>query len=120
MIKEKGLKFIWNAESRVDAIEKEPSIVKRMIDAGCAGLQFGIESGSQTMLDALKKNITIEQIYNVVTLVGKEGIDLRCSFLIGHPFETYDTMLETVKLAKELIDLGVMPMLATVCPFPLL
>ena len=118
LIEKKGLRFKWNAESRVDAIEKDPSIIRRMINAGCVGLQFGIESGSQMILDFIRKNISIEQIYNAVTLVGREGIELRCSFLIGHPFETYDTMLETVNLAKDIIDLGAMSMLAVVCPFP--
>jgi radical SAM superfamily enzyme YgiQ (UPF0313 family) len=117
-IEEKGLKFTWSAESRVDTIVKEPNIVKRMANVGCISLQFGIESGSQAMLNALKKNITIEQIHSAVNLVLKEGIELACSFLVGHPFETHDTMLETFEFAKELTELGVLPVLSAVCPFP--
>jgi len=117
-IEEKELKFTWSAESRVDAIVKQPYIVKRMANAGCISLQFGIESGSQAMLNALKKNITIEQINCAVDIVLREGIELACSFLVGHPFETPDTMLKTYEFAKRLTEMGVLPVLSAVCPFP--
>jgi radical SAM superfamily enzyme YgiQ (UPF0313 family) len=118
LIELRKLRFMWSAESRVDVIEKHPHILKRMRDAGCITLQFGIEAGSQTMLDALKKDISLEQIYNAVSLAVSEGISLKCSFLIGHPYETHDTILETVSFAKKLVDLGVAALMAIVCPYP--
>ncbi|GHU49197.1 hypothetical protein FACS1894127_1860 [Clostridia bacterium] len=118
LIEERGLNFEWEAESRVDVLEKAPDVIKRMAKAGCVSLQFGVESGSQTVLDALRKNITIEQIYNAVTLVTKEYISLTCTFLVGHPFETYDTMRETYEFAEKLCELGVLPLLSAVCPYP--
>lgn len=118
MIEDKGLKFKWFAESRVDAIERDPEIIKRMVSGGCVAVQFGVESGSQSILDALKKNITIEQIYNAVSLASQEGLRPKCTLLIGHPFETYDTMLETFDFAKTLIDIGASSLISAVCPYP--
>jgi len=118
LIEDKGIKFRWNAESRVDALEKDLSIIKRMVNAGCVGLQFGIESGSQAILDSINKNITIKQIHKTLTATTKECIDVRCSFIIGHPQETLETMKETINLAKDIINLGALSMLAIACPFP--
>jgi len=75
LIEEKELFFNWTAESRVDAIEKDPHIIRRMANNGCVALQLGIESGSQAVLNALKKNITIEQISNAISIILKEGIE---------------------------------------------
>ena len=118
LIEEKKLKFRWSAESRVDVLEKDPSIIQRMVDAGCIGLQFGVESGSQKMLNALKKNIKIEQIYNAVTNAANAGLSPRCTFLIGHPFETYESISETIEFAKKLIDIGAESLISAVCPYP--
>jgi len=122
LIKKKNLNFKWTAFSRIDTLEKDPFIIKNMVNAGCIGLFFGIESGSQKMLDVLKKNLTVEQILNVLTnvctLVKNEGIRIDCSFIIGHPSETHDTMLETFEFAKKLIKLGAMSFLSILCPFP--
>jgi len=118
LIEEKNLKFTWGAESRVDVLEKAPHVISRMAKTGCFSLQFGIESGSQAMLDALEKNITIKQIYNAVSLAAKEGIRVTCSFLVGHPYETHESVRETYDFAKKLAELGILPILSAVCPYP--
>lgn len=118
LIERKELKFLWSAESRVDMIYRYPKIVKRMAGCGCKVIQFGIESGSQAVLNALKKNITIEQINKAVSIVAEEEITLMCSFLIGHPFDTYATMLETFELGKRLCDMGAVILLSVTCPYP--
>lgn len=92
---EKKLDLVWMAESRVDVISKNSAILKEMKESGCIALQFGVESGSQEILDKLKKNITINQIYTSVRAAIDAGINVMCTFLIGHPFDTPKTILET-------------------------
>jgi radical SAM superfamily enzyme YgiQ (UPF0313 family) len=54
----RNLKIRWNAFSRVDTITKE--LLKRMKQAGCYGLVYGVESGNQEILDRVKK-ITLKR-----------------------------------------------------------
>jgi len=73
-----------------------------MSAAGCKAVYLGVESGSQKMLDILNKNITIEQIEEVVTLCKKFNIRTYCSLITGVPGETYDDYLLTKKLIDKL------------------
>lgn len=114
----KKLDIEWLAESRVDVLSKNTSILKQMKESGCISLQFGVESGSQEILNKLKKNITIEQIYTAVEAAVEAGINVICTFLIGHPFDTSKTVIETFEFAKTLIDLGAQAAFSIVCPYP--
>jgi len=115
---EKEFSLTWMAESRVDVLAKDTSILLQMRQSGCTRLQFGVESGSQEILDRLKKNITMEQIYTSVNAAIEAGISVICTFLIGHPFDTLETIMETFEFAKSLIDIGATTALSIVCPYP--
>lgn len=93
-----GLK--WQCESRVDLLDEE--LVKKMAQAGCTGMWFGIESGSQKILDSMKKNITIEQMYRAVNLCRKYKMKVGASFIVGYPGETKEDIRKTFELAKKL------------------
>lgn len=118
LLEEKQLDIIWDAESRVDVISKDKTIFHKMKSVGCRNLQFGIESGSQLMLDNLKKNITVEQIYKAVESARSADLNVICTFLIGHPFETKESINDTYHFAKKLIDLGAETGFSIVCPYP--
>lgn len=118
LLHERKLDIIWRAESRVDVLAKNLWIIDKMYDSGCSGLQFGIESGSQKMLDELRKNIRIEDVLKVVRYTIKVGIPVTCSFLIGHPFETESSIFETLEFAKYIAEMGASVGLSTVCPYP--
>ncbi|WP_033164063.1 B12-binding domain-containing radical SAM protein [Clostridium sp. KNHs205] len=118
LLEKNKLDITWKAESRVDVLSKNPYILKKMKRLGCTGLQFGIESGSQEVLDKLKKNITLEQIYKAILYAKEADIPVTCTLLIGHPFETLETMFETYEFAKKIIDLGASTGISVVCPYP--
>lgn len=118
LLETKKIDITWQAESRVDVISRHPELIKRMKKSGCMGLQFGVESGSQVVLDQLKKNVTLEQIYEAVRLSCENKIGVMCTLLIGHPYENEKTIKETVEFAKSLIDLGAKTGLSIVCPYP--
>lgn len=88
----------WGAAGRVNLITEE--LLKKMKSAGCDLLSFGFESGSQKMLDAMKKNVKVEQAVQAIDLTRKAGIRVIGSFMIGIPGETKETIEETVDFIK--------------------
>lgn len=71
-IRDEKLNISWNCLARVDRIK--PEILAEVKKAGCWQIQFGIESGSQNILDFIEKGITLEQIENAVRLKKEAGI----------------------------------------------
>ena len=70
--------------------------------AGCWRIAYGIESGSQDILDFLRKNITIEQAEKAVKVTRQAGIMAYGFFILGHPTETKESMEMTVDLMSKL------------------
>ncbi|MFA6981053.1 MAG: radical SAM protein [Ignavibacteriaceae bacterium] len=100
LILENNLKIAWLCESRVD-IEDE-QIFKKMSDAGCIGIQFGIESGSQEILDKVNKNISLDQIMESLSAAVKYNLTPVCSFMIGHWLDTPQTIDESISFAVKI------------------
>ena len=99
LIKEKW-DLTWSCNTRVDSVNQE--VILLMARAGCWQIGYGIESGSQRILDVIKKRTTIEQIEKAVKWSRDAGIRTRGFFMLGHPTETKETMRETIDLAKRL------------------
>ena len=100
LLKENGLDVVWDCNGRVDLMQKD--MLKAMHDAGCVGIAYGIESGNQSILDSMKKNITIEQTKKVVKWTKEIGIKAAGYFMIGTLGETKETIMETINFAKAL------------------
>jgi len=96
----RGWDVSWGASSRVDTLSKE--LVEKMKRAGCWIIYLGIESGSQQILDAIGKRITVEQAKKAVKIVKDAGIQVLGSFIIGFLQDTVETIKETIKFAKSL------------------
>lgn len=90
----------WACNTRVDLIDLQ--IAKAMSRAGCSVMSFGIESGSQRILDRIRKNVTITQVEKAVKIARKADIDVRLSFIVGLPDESEEDIEKSVKLAEEL------------------
>jgi radical SAM superfamily enzyme YgiQ (UPF0313 family) len=95
-----GLPLKWQCNSRVDHIDEE--LLAWMKRAGCWQIAFGLESGSQEVLDIAKKGITVEQTEKAINLVDRFGIKSWGYFIIGLPGETKETIRMTIDLAKRL------------------
>jgi len=95
------LDISWTCDARVDVV-RSPETLKMLKKAGCWEICYGIESGTQKILDEEKKNISISQIKRVVEWSAKAGLKVKGFFMMGHPLETEETMKETIKFAKEL------------------
>ncbi|WP_420264341.1 B12-binding domain-containing radical SAM protein [Candidatus Magnetominusculus dajiuhuensis] len=112
----RGLKFLWGCEGRVNFTVKFPEVLRLMKKAGCVQIAYGIESGSQHILDRIKKNITVEQIESAMAITVESGIEPIGLFMLGLPGDTPQTMRETVNLSKKL-PLGYAQFAITV-PYP--
>lgn len=93
-------KISWTCASRVDMVN--PSVLKRMKKAGCWQIWYGIESGSQSVLDAIKKRTTIAQIKKAIRMTKDAGISPCGFFIIGNPRETKESLEATKNFALEL------------------
>ncbi len=105
-IKRRGLdkKIAWICETRVDSIDEE--LASKMYTSGCVYVFFGLESGDNEVLAKINKKITAEQIKKAVQTITKNGMRAGGSFIIGHPYDSKKSILNTINLAKELRKLG--------------
>jgi radical SAM superfamily enzyme YgiQ (UPF0313 family) len=94
------LDITWSCQTRADTLDLE--IAKKMKEAGCYLVSLGIESGSQKMLDNLKKNTTLEKIRKGVDACRVVGIRTRGFFIIGAPGDNLKTIEESFQFAKNL------------------
>ncbi len=96
-----GLGFGWCCFSRVDVVTED--VLKRMKDAGCHTIMFGVESASQKMLDDFNKNITPENVDRCFEMCKANGIRTVGTFIIGLPGETRESIEQTIRFS---IDCG--------------
>ena len=98
---DKKFEFRWGCEGRVDSIAVDQFPI--MGESNCSFLAFGIEAGTQKVLDRLKKNQTLEQIESAVSAAKRYGIDTAHGFfLVGSPDETEADIHESFKFAARL------------------
>ncbi len=97
-IRSRDLQFFWRGQTRVNTVEKE--MLKGMKKAGCYLLAFGVESGSQTILNNIRKKITVQQIKNAFKMCKEVGILTHAFLMVGNVGETQETLNETINLLK--------------------
>ncbi|MBL6970661.1 MAG: cobalamin-dependent protein [Desulfobacterales bacterium] len=105
----------WCCSGRVNSVN-DIELLKLMKRSGCWQINYGIESGSQEILDFAKKGTTIAQIVNAVRLTNEAGILSKGYFIFGLPRETEQSMRNTINFAKS-IPLNDMSIF-TLTPFP--
>lgn len=89
----------WNCDTRVNTVT--PELLRQMKQSGCGKVAFGVESGSQRMLDVMGKGVRVDQVRNAVNWAKAAGIPhIEGNFIIGSdPSET----LEELDMTRELI-----------------
>lgn len=96
----RDLKVIWSCTTRVDLINKE--LLSKMKKAGCWMIAYGVESGSQKIINSINKGVNLNQIKETFLLTRNAGIKTLGYFMMGFPGETLDDIIETIKLSQEL------------------
>lgn len=101
LIKKEKLSIRWGCEGRVDSEARH--LFPLMAKAGCRTIMFGIESGSQKILDRLRKKQTVEEITIAVRTAKEAKIELVHGFcVVGSPDETAEDMMKSFDLAAKL------------------
>lgn len=100
LIKERGLKIKWDCETRVDMVDRD--LLQTMKDSGCIAVWFGVEAGSQMVIDAMGKGYKLETIKKSFKLAQEVGLMTVASVVLGFPEETPETLRETTKFIEEL------------------
>ena len=112
-IAKRQLKIGWECLSRVDNIDSK--LIRQMKRAGCLRIFFGIESGDDSILAIMGKNITAKKAKAAVRLCNAEGVKVGAFFILGYPGENDHTLLSTVKFASSLQ----LDYLSFTLPFPI-
>jgi anaerobic magnesium-protoporphyrin IX monomethyl ester cyclase len=105
----------WGCATRADLVD--PELLHAMAGGGCQGIQYGVESGSQQILDTVK-HIKKERVLAAVNAAVAEGIEIACSFMVPFPDDTLETIAETGEFMREIADAHAKLMLNYTCPFP--
>jgi len=94
------LDVVWSCLTRVDLIDRES--LELMKKSGCWMIYYGIEAGSQTLLDTIKKGTTLNMIKKAVELTSSVGVKTWGSFMFALPKETPRRARATLDFAKRL------------------
>ena len=87
-------------ETRADILDKK--LLELMAKSGCEALYIGVESGSQRLLDFIKKGETLEQFEEIFSWIKEFNIKTYASFIVGLPTETEEELNMTINFAKKI------------------
>ena len=99
-IKARNLDVSFVASSRVDMVDK--NFLKNLKSSGLKTLYYGVESGSQRVLELMKKGITLKQAEDAVKSAKNVGLQVLTSFILGYPGETEEDMNKTIDFSLKL------------------
>jgi radical SAM superfamily enzyme YgiQ (UPF0313 family) len=98
---ERKLQFHWGCEGRADSVGIDQLPIMRQ--SGCSFLAFGVEAGTQKVLDRLKKKQTLAQVEHAVREAKRQGIArVHGFFVVGSPEETAEDIVESFRFAARL------------------
>lgn len=100
MLKTIGFPIHWRCSARIDCLDEE--LIDIMADAGMKSLFLGIETGSQRMQRAIKKNLNLDGIPEKLKYISDKGIHVTASFIFGFPEETEEDFSQTISLATKI------------------
>jgi anaerobic magnesium-protoporphyrin IX monomethyl ester cyclase len=110
MIREQKLGMEFKVRARVDLIDDD--LLAAMKETGVVSVVYGIESGSQKILDLMNKRTTVEMNYRAIEMTKRHGLQAYADAFIGYPGETPETIEETrnllVKARPTAVNLSVM------------
>jgi radical SAM superfamily enzyme YgiQ (UPF0313 family) len=90
-----GQQFSWSCSARTDCIDEE--LISRMARAGCSGVFFGIDTGSERMQAIINKGLDLRDAVARVESTKRHGIKTTVSLIAGYPEETLDDLRATVR-----------------------
>lgn len=114
LLEERGLRMEWHCNSRVDTVTRDK--VRVMAESGCRCISFGVESGSQKILDFYRKGTTPEQAEKAFRWCHEFGVEATANLMIGFPMENEDDLRATYDHLKKLRPDDIIVYLSTAIP----
>jgi anaerobic magnesium-protoporphyrin IX monomethyl ester cyclase len=102
LVQKEKLKIRFKIQSRADLLVHE-EIVQSLAASGCENVWIGAESGSQKILDAMDKGITVGQIRQSTNLMKRNGIKPSFFIQFGYPGELREDISLTINMINELL-----------------
>lgn len=99
-LRDEKISIIWTCNGRVDNVDNE--MLVEMKESGCKMIRLGVESGSQDVLDKIRKSLTLNQVEDGFRLIKRHGIQALGGFMFGFPYDTRKTVEQTIQFAKRL------------------
>jgi anaerobic magnesium-protoporphyrin IX monomethyl ester cyclase len=99
LIRDKKIVVEWDCRTRVDCVDRE--LLVEMKASGCFRVQYGVESGSDRILENLNKRITVEQARRAIRETKAAGISPSVGFMLGSPGETESDIERTIAFALQ-------------------
>ncbi len=97
-----GLDFRFSIQARVDSVLRD-GVVADLARAGLETAWIGAESGSQSIVDAMNKGVTVEQIYEATRLLQRHGVRVAFFLQFGYLGETRDDIDKTIRMVLDLM-----------------
>lgn len=101
LLKQKEIYIMWNCQSRVDTVDEES--LREMKSAGLEHIQYGVESGSEKILDLFDKSIKTADIEKTAALTRKVGVYLSIYLMTGMKGETTADVKKSIALIKKIL-----------------
>jgi anaerobic magnesium-protoporphyrin IX monomethyl ester cyclase len=118
LILERRLRISWHCQTRIDCVNS--GLLEKMKAAGCSEVVVGVDSGNDEILRLSKKRLTKEEARRGAKIFKEcSGPKLHINFVIGHPWDTRESIDETLTFARELErDFGARAGFYLMVPFP--
>lgn len=92
------LNFSWGCQGTLRQLASEPDLLERMVEAGCAHIFFGLETGNDALLRRLK-GASVADVKRVVTNALRLGVHVAAGFIVGHPEDDVGSIKDSLALA---------------------
>ena len=113
-----GMVFDWNCANGIRADRVDEELLTLMKQAGCVFVSYGLETGNPYILKVIKKATTLEKIEEISALTQRVGLKHAVNFIVGHPEETYERAMDSVKFAKKILKTADYVMFSNMIPYP--
>jgi tRNA A37 methylthiotransferase MiaB len=91
-----GTGYTWSCSARTDCVDQE--LIEFMAAAGCAGIFFGVETGSGRMQNIIDKHLDVGRAYEVIDIAERAGVRSTVSLITGFPEEQWDDLRDTARV----------------------
>ena len=96
----RGLDIEWKAEGRVDGVD--PELLRLMRRAGCRVVAYGVESGNESTLSLLRKDVSLDKVRAAFSATRSAGIRPLAYIILGAPGESLDEVRHTIRFVREI------------------